>query len=173
MFTGQRFLLRRKKKFFLSIRYECNPLASFPTRFSFFSFFHQEFERKRERERKRWRVSTFSRCRITIGNALQGGVKKHRSAKKHYKGNNVVSSGCSTYSFHVRFFFFFCFDHFDGVFFEILGIWIVIFETRWKMKFLSKIISIVRLFLFRKMPLRCFIYIYIYISLNSDSPMIF
>lgn len=48
---------------------------------------------------------TFSRCRITIGNALQGGVKKHRSAKKHYKGN-VVSSGCSTYSFHVRFFFF-------------------------------------------------------------------
>ena len=143
-------------------------MASFPTRFSFFFLFPprvREKERERERERKRWRVSTFSRCRITIGNALQGGVKKHRCAKKHYKGNNVVSSGCSTYSFHVRFFFFFCFDHFDGVFFEILGIWIVIFETRWKMKFLSKITSIVRLFLFRKMPSRCFIYIYIYIHL--------
>lgn len=76
----------------------------------FFFFFNQEFERKREK--KRWRVSTFSRCRITIGNALQGGVKKHRSAKKHYKGNNVVSSGCSTYS---SVFFFFCFEYLQAI----------------------------------------------------------
>lgn len=113
MFTGQRFLLRRKKKGktqrqSFSYRFDTNVILwlRFQLAFLFFPF-STKSSREREKKRKRWRVSTFSRCRITIGNALQGGVKKHRSAKKHYKGNNVVSSGCSTYSFHVRFFSFF------------------------------------------------------------------
>lgn len=137
----------------------------------FFFFFNQEFERKREK--KRWRVSTFSRCRITIGNALQGGVKKHRSAKKHYKGNNVVSSGCSTYS-SVFFFLLRVFaGYFDGVFRERESE--SLFSKRWKMKFLFKIIN--RLFGYsyfenRKMPLNVVSFMYIYLF-KSDSPMIY
>lgn len=99
---------------------------------------------------------TFSRCRITIGNALQGGVKKHRSAKKHYKGN-VVSSGCSTYSFHVRFFFF-CFEYLQAISMERESE--SLFSKRWKMKFLFKIISIYSYF-----GKCCYVVAYIYISL--------
>lgn len=118
-------------------------------------------------------MSTFSRCRITIGNALQGGVKKHRSAKKHYKGNNVVSSGCSTYS-SVFFFLLRVFaGYFDGVFRERESE--SLFSKRWKMKFLFKIIN--RLFGYsyfenRKIPLNVVSFMYIYLF-KSDSPMIF